>query len=225
MAATCKGCGKAFTKHNINAPQVFCSRSCSSRWVLLQPDFQKKFYTAARGNKIRESRRKTFAADPERYEAMREAQSRGMEKYMNSLTPQQKEKRRKNMSRILREIGHKPPMRGGNGTGPTAAEQVLLEAFPKSQNNYAVRTGMKAGSGYPTHYKVDVAFPAIKLAIEADGNSHKVLERKEQDVKKTDLLTDLGWTVLRFVNKRILEDTKNVLTEIRSVEGRLSGCR
>jgi very-short-patch-repair endonuclease len=82
---------------------------------------------------------------------------------------------------------------------------------------------MKAGSGFPTCYKPDLAFPEIKLAVEVDGASHSRLDRQSQDVKKTNFLTGLGWTVLRFSNKRALEDTQNVKEELRSIILRLKG--
>ena len=73
------------------------------------------------------------------------------------------------MSRIHKALGHKPPIRGGNGTGPTTAELVLLKEFSlEAINNYPIKTGMKSGSGYPTCYKVDLGFPLLKLAVEAD---------------------------------------------------------
>jgi len=214
----CKLC-KTPTKN-----RVFCSARCNGLWVTTTPEGRARFYTAERGIKIAAGRKETFRKDPERYAVMRRAQSEAMDRYMNSLTPAQKEQRRANMSRILKEIGHKPSIRGGNGTGPTAAEQLLLNAFPKAKNNYPIRTGMKAGSGYPTCYKVDLGFPGIRLAIEADGNSHKLMERREQDVKKTEFLTRIGWIVMRFTNKRIMEDTERVTEELRSVMLRLNGC-
>lgn len=166
-----------------------------------------------------------FREHPERYEAMRAKQAETMARYMNSLTHQQKLERREKMSALMKQLGHKPKMRGGNGTGPTKAESVLLKAFPAAINNYPIKTGMKAGSGYPTSYKADVAFPKWKLAVEADGTSHKMMDRKEQDAKKGKLLMGLGWTVLRFSNQRILEDSANVIQELKSIILRLKTIR
>lgn len=217
----CKQCGVAFTVKSPNSTSEFCGHSCSSRWNMMQPEFRAKFYTKERVEKITKSRLEMYRNNPERYRQMREALSNGMEKYMASLTPEEKKVRRLNMSKILKERGHKPLIRGGNGTGPTKAESVLLAMFPEAILNYPVKTGMKAGSGYPTCYKVDLGFVKIKLGVEADGASHQLLGRKEQDEKKTNLLTALGWTVARFTNKRILEDTENVKQELLSIILRL----
>lgn len=58
--------------------------------------------------------------------------------------------------------------------------------------------------GYPTHYKLDLANPARMITIELDGPSHNAVKRKEADRRKTEKLSSLGWTVLRFWNKDIL---------------------
>jgi very-short-patch-repair endonuclease len=80
---------------------------------------------------------------------------------------------------------------------------------------------MPAGSGYPTHYKVDVAFPKKKLAVELDGASHNTIARQEQDAKKTNFLASLGWTVLRYANKRVILTPQIVKAELRSIISRL----
>jgi very-short-patch-repair endonuclease len=56
--------------------------------------------------------------------------------------------------------------------------------------------------GYPSHYKIDIAEPKQKIAIEVDGNSHH--SRKALDTKKDAKLRSLGWIVLRFWNRDIL---------------------
>lgn len=105
----------------------------------------------------------------------------------------------------IRAMGCRPIVRGGNGTGPTKAEWQLMRMFPEAVWNYGVKTGKWNGSGYPPVYKMDIAFPVIKLAIEADGGSHNNPIRRALDVKKDTFLKGLGWTVLRFSNKLILD--------------------
>ena len=56
--------------------------------------------------------------------------------------------------------------------------------------------------GYPTHYKIDLALPERKIAVEVDGFSHG--SRRDQDEKKEAKLRSLGWIVLRFSNRDIL---------------------
>ena len=80
----------------------------------------------------------------------------------------------------------------------------------------AVPTRMPRASGYPTAYKVDIAHPMLRLAIEVDGNSHGVIQRRAQDAKKDALLSSLGWTVLRFSNREIASGTSACAQEVLS---------
>jgi very-short-patch-repair endonuclease len=68
----------------------------------------------------------------------------------------------------------------------------------------------------PNHYKVDLADPERKLAIEVDGNSHKTKKWKFLDRRKESVLAALGWSVLRFWNQEILEDIDRVVGIIQS---------
>lgn len=206
---SCKMCKKPTNN------RVFCSIRCNGKWATSTPEGRAQFYTKERGAKISAAK---FQMHKDRPELAQRLSQRQFENncMKNPAT-------RKLVSDSHKASGMKPRIRGGNGTGPTAAEKLLLKAFDaRTRNNYAVKTGKKSGSGYPTHYKIDVAFPELNLAVEADGSSHQMAGRHDQDVKKTSFLTSIGWTVLRFTNRRILEDTKNVVEEIRSVMARLN---
>ena len=71
--------------------------------------------------------------------------------------------------------------------------------------------------GLPTCYKVDVANPSMKIAIEVDGASHKSLRVKEQDTRKDAYLQSLGWQVLRFWNHEILRDLDSTVERVQTV--------
>ena len=58
--------------------------------------------------------------------------------------------------------------------------------------------------GYPTSYKVDLAWIERKLAIEVDGPSHNTHAAKAKDMKKNIKLQELGWKVWRINNSRAL---------------------
>jgi very-short-patch-repair endonuclease len=121
-------------------------------------------------------------------------------------------------SKRLKEIGWKPPVRGGNGCGPTKAEKMLISILPQELIwNYGIKTGKWNGSGYPPVYKVDIAIPEIRLAIEADGNSHCSFSQKRKDLKKDQFLEGLGWTVVRLSNKRILNESQAVKKVLLSI--------
>jgi very-short-patch-repair endonuclease len=66
----------------------------------------------------------------------------------------------------------------------------------------------------PTWYKVDIADPTIKLAIEVDGQTHRLKKWKFLDRRKESVLRALGWSVLRFSNQQVMEDLEEVLAEI-----------
>jgi hypothetical protein len=108
------------------------------------------------------------------------------------------------MSKTLKEINHQPPWRGGNGTGPTKMEVQLHSQLPWGWLlNYIEPTKIPRGNGYPTHYKLDIANPLRKIAVEIDGGSHYALTRRAQDEKKSKFLESRGWSVLRFTNDEI----------------------
>ena len=129
---------------------------------------------------------------------------------------------RTKVSKILKEKGHKPKVRGGNGTGMTKPQEILYQELKKknilSIPELPIKTYQKVGSGYPTCYKVDLGIEELKIAIEIDGASHLLLKRQEQDVKKDMFLESLGWKVLRFKNQEVInnleEVTKNIMSTI-----------
>lgn len=114
----------------------------------------------------------------------------------------------------LREMGY-PMLNGGNGRGPSQA-QLLLANRLQWPMEWVVRTQMGARSGYPGHYKIDIADPATRTAIEVDGYSHQARAVKERDDRKDAFLMGRGWRVLRFLNHEILEDLERVVAIVRS---------
>lgn len=162
---------------------------------------------AARAEKISIGRKNWNAANPEKAEWI-------VSRMLASRTPENAPLRAAKARAKLIEMKWKPQVRGGNGTGPTKAESQIMEWFPDASWNFPVKTKKKRGTGYPTNYKVDVAFVDLKLAIEADGASHLLAARKGKDAKKDSLLKELGWTVLRLKNSQILdhgETTKQII--------------
>jgi very-short-patch-repair endonuclease len=47
-------------------------------------------------------------------------------------------------------------------------------------------------------YRLDMAYPAIRLAVEYDGREHLVPERALRDLDRQAWLSTAGWNVLRF---------------------------
>lgn len=129
---------------------------------------------------------------------------------------------RQRMRNTLLAMGHKPQIRGGNGTGLTHSHSLLLSSLGTGWTaEHAVKTGHWRGSGYPTVYKLDLAHEALKIGVEVDGNSHGLLVRQEQDAKKDQLLRGLGWTVLRFKNAEVLENLTGCVQTVLSTISKL----
>jgi very-short-patch-repair endonuclease len=64
------------------------------------------------------------------------------------------------------------------------------------------------------NYVADFYCNESKLVIELDGNFHTVAETKEYDKSRTNLLNELGVTVLRFWNEEVIKDPDRVLVKI-----------
>lgn len=62
------------------------------------------------------------------------------------------------------------------------------------------------------YYIPDFMCKALALIIEVDGRNHKY--QKEYDNKRTEQLKECGFTVLRFTNKQVLEETEEVKQRI-----------
>lgn len=94
--------------------------------------------------------------------------------------------------------------------GPTAQQKILFDHLPGATMEFVL-----PGSGKTKSMSVDIAIPALKLAIEVDGLSHTKQVEKERDAKKEQLLKESGWTLLRFWNKEIVENLASVLARVR----------
>ena len=95
------------------------------------------------------------------------------------------------------------------------AEKIVHDMFPESTVNFAVRTG--GGKGYPNHYKVDVAWPHLKMGVEMDGDSHGALSRQAQDRKKEAKLFSLGWVILRVKNQFAFDHPEELRRQIQEL--------
>jgi hypothetical protein len=119
---------------------------------------------------------------------------------------------REKMSTTLKMIGHQPKVRGGNGTGLTQTQRALLIAMGSEWiPEFVQPTRTAMGENLPTAYKIDLAHPGVRIAVEIDGGSHCTIARQAQDRKKTQCLEQFGWTVLRFTNREIKEQLPAVV--------------
>jgi uncharacterized Zn finger protein (UPF0148 family) len=134
---------------------------------------------------------------------------------MSRDNPMKRESVRDAVSKASMGIDRFKEKRGGNGKGPTRAE-ISLANVGKFVPNHIVPTGhCRDGSGYPTHYKLDLAWPLEKVAVEVDGPSHKALKIQESDRRKESFLVSLGWKVFRVSNEEALLRPESALERIR----------
>jgi hypothetical protein len=138
-------------------------------------------------------------------------------RYMTENNPMRNPDTRAKVSATLQAIGHRPKVRGGNGHGLTVPQQKLLDALPAGWvAEHVVPVGPPTRGGPPSHYKIDLAYPALKVAVEVDGGSHGALSRQEQDKRKGTWLSSHGWLVYRFSNQEVLSSTSSVIAQITS---------
>lgn len=137
---------------------------------------------------------------------------------MRKRNPMKRPEVRQRVSQTLRAIGHKPPVQGGNGRGLTVPQSLLLKALGDGWvAECAVKTKQpRVKGGYPPAYKVDIADPSRKIAVEVDGSSHNTVANRKKDAKKDGLLRSLGWTVIRVSNGDVLSDVSACASMIAS---------
>ncbi len=87
----------------------------------------------------------------------------------------------------------------------TPAERVLWSALRSHRPRFTRQ--LVVG-----HYIIDLACRSTKLGIELDGGHHPL--QVEADEARTLYLAAQGWTILRFWNNEVLENTEGVVEVI-----------
>jgi hypothetical protein len=205
VTKNCLQCGKEFTfrssgKRN-NDKRRFCGNLCAAKWRMAQPErverakeYLPRMWAASR------------AANKGRPNPVASAR-------MKANNPTANPEWRKRMSKLM--SGRTFLARGGNGT-LTPQQEAVANALGLPME-YAIPTQAVKHrfKSLPNCYKVDIADPARRLAIEIDGATHNTKKWRFLDKRKTEVLNALGWSVLRFSNQRVDSDLDSVLEEIR----------
>jgi hypothetical protein len=194
----CAFCGKTFTpKQSAQKWQRFCGRGCSASWRMRQPEIRSRLYTVERSIKISERLAKFYRGGSPEAQAQIE-RIRALNPMLDK-TSVQKMIETKTRTGTLRRA----PPQGGNGHPlPLPVRHVLRGLSGDWIPEYAVSLGRRK-HGFPTCYKLDIANPDTRIGLEIDGGSHSG-KRKALDRKKDTALASLGWKVLRFSNKEVL---------------------
>lgn len=198
VEAQCHTCGALVTCQGptqlaqVRRGRVYCSATCRDKALSI-------------------SRSHTMAQTNRKYASDR----------MKRKNPMLRPETRAKISTALRVRGWKPPVRGGNGHGPTIPELLLASALGWPCNVIVpIRSGQRRQS-YPPHYKIDVGNPALKIAIEINGFSHRALVRQAQDQKKRLWLESRGWSVLTFSNGQVKNDLATCVQTVLSTISKL----
>jgi hypothetical protein len=213
----CKECGKVFSVHSCGKyTKTFCNQSCVSKYRMKLPYIQEMIHSQKHSERVSKGIKRFLKENPIRALELSKEASMRMIKNNPSKNPLNIGKAQK--TKAERGILHLwTGKRGGNGKLTPA--QVLLSECLGWQMEYPISLGKRTRE-YPTCYKVDVAFPEKKIAIEIDGKGHLMKLNMEKDLKKTQKLKELGWKVLRFTNLEIMTTLSKVLLQIRTeIEG------
>lgn len=205
----CLQCGKVFyirSAGQTSANRKFCSPKCNAIHRFKGTELGKEYARRMRqsGNGWEGTKRPDVAERMINHNPMAD--------------PETRERARKS------KLGQTFLSRGGNGT-ITKQQELLRQALglPETALEYPVITADAKDkyASLPTSYKVDLAVPEVKLAIEVDGRTHKEKRWRYLDQRKTAVLNHLGWTVLRFWNEEIDQDLNRCVQMVMSTISRL----
>jgi hypothetical protein len=236
---TCAVCGASYQPRSWNNTMTpICSEACKAQRragrakVVLLPCAECGATVECRGTVglqwARNGRAYCSPACRDRYtsrlssERMARTNRKHASRRMRERNPMYNPVAREKMRTTLRAMGWQPSVRGGNGKGPTAPQLALACAlgWPMEQI-VPTRAGRTNPDRLPRHYKLDIANPTLRVAIEVDGGSHCGEERKAQDRKKDSFLRSIGWTVLRFSNREVTGDLAACVRTVLSTTSRL----
>jgi len=95
----------------------------------------------------------------------------------------------------------------------TEAEKILWSRLSKNQF-----LGLHFRRQHPINrFIADFYCARLKLVIEVDGSIHDIPENEEYDIGRSEILNELGITVIRFTNDKIMKNLTDVITEIESI--------
>lgn len=91
---------------------------------------------------------------------------------------------------------------------PTQAEELLWKYLRSKRTGHKIRRQHIIGS-----FVADFVCLSKKLIIEVDGKIHD--QQKKQDEYRTEVLNQLGYKVIRFLNEEVLNDPERIFQKIK----------
>ena len=99
----------------------------------------------------------------------------------------------------------------GMRSNPTEAEAFLRDYVRANKLGHKFLFQYIIGQ-----FIVDFFCPDCKLIIEVDGSYHSEPIQEYGDEQRTYMLEQLGYKVIRFTNKQVLDDIDNVVNVIKN---------
>lgn len=211
----CEWCKNYFTVRpngKESRERRFCGTSCAAKWRVTQTEgkihLQQMWKASIKTIKATKGRKNPWASER-----------------MKKLNANPEFRAKLDQIAKLRKGKSFIGKRGGNGF-LTIPQKTLCAAldYPEKWMEYSISTKLVKhqleSSGdpllcsLPTCYKVDLAYPSAKIAIEVDGRSHQTKKWRFLDKRKETVLFALGWLVLRFTNKEIMTNINLVIEKI-----------
>ena len=190
----CKVCGKMVIYEKRNTYLI-----AKNRGYALHEDCWKKLHSQQSSKRMRKTNKRDAALISAR---------------MRERNPMSRPEIRQKM--IAKLKGRTFVARGGNGK-PTRQQMAIARAMNlPTEYAISVRRVRHQFESLPTCYKVDLAIPPVKLAIEIDGKTHRLRKWRYLDARKTAVLNSLGWCILRFTNEQVDADLAGCLQKIKS---------
>ncbi|MCK5052257.1 MAG: endonuclease domain-containing protein [Candidatus Cloacimonetes bacterium] len=93
----------------------------------------------------------------------------------------------------------------------TTAEKILWSSL-RRRNINNIKFYRQYGIGA---YIADFYAPSLRLCIEVDGKQHHTETGSEYDAERDNYMESLNIQILRFKNELVIEDTVNIVSEIK----------
>lgn len=111
--------------------------------------------------------------------------------------------------------------------GISRARRVLADASPRSESHRETETRLLLKeAGYTEFvpqvdvpelgYRLDLADPALKIAVEYDGNYHDDPEQQSKDRFRRNRLQAAGWIVIAVDRRLIRHQQKDIIEQVRA---------
>jgi hypothetical protein len=187
-------------------PPRFCGTSCSAKWRNHNPELRQKRQISPVARARWSQNLKDVRKRPEVQEILRTHLSGENNPFSNP------DVRRRSLLTRANKSCHS--LNGGNGR-PLPVPVRLLSQFLKWPTEVLVPVNpWTKADGNPKCFRIDIAEPRLRIAVEVDGRSHNDKLIQQKDRRKEVYLAAHGWTVLRFRNSKVLTEFDNVTATI-----------